>query len=142
MECLIERTKNNCKRCSKFFSNEAAFKKHHCEPQIKKEKCSHCSKTINCANNLEKRLRSCEKAPTHPSKGQLHQTALDGPTSLEKGPSAPTKLMVEEVQVGGAPAEYAEHWKAPKVVESPLKYTAVTFKKVFNSNNKREPCSD
>ena len=33
-----------------------------------KEKCPHCGNTINCANNLEKLLRSCEKAPKHPAK--------------------------------------------------------------------------
>ena len=56
MECLIERTKHKCKRCTRCFSSEAALKQHQCEPQIKKEKCPHCSKTIvlitNCANNL------------------------------------------------------------------------------------------
>ena len=83
-------------------------------------------------------MRSCEKAPTHPSKWQLRQTTLDGPTALENGPSTPKKLMVEEVQVGGAPAEHAEHWKAPEIVESALKYTALTFRKAFNSNNKRD----
>ena len=66
MEYLIERTKHKCKRCTRFFSNEAAL--NHCELSIKKEKCPHCSKTINRANNLEKDLRSCEKALTHPSK--------------------------------------------------------------------------
>ena len=29
-------------------------------------------------------------------------------------------MVVEEVQVGGAPAEHAEHWKAPEIVESAL----------------------
>ena len=118
------------------FSNEAALKQHDCELQIKKEKCPHSSKTINCANNLEKHLRSCEKAPTNPSKLQLRQTILDGPTSLENGPSTPKKLMVEEMQVCGAPAEHAEHWKAPEIVESALEYTPLTFRKAFNSNNK------
>ena len=68
MECLIERTKHKCKRHIRFFSSETAFKQHQCEPQIKKEKCPHCSKTINRANNLEQHLRSYEKAPTCPSK--------------------------------------------------------------------------
>ena len=138
MECLIERTKHKCKRCTRFFSNEAALKQHQCDLQIKKEKCPHCSKTINRANNLEKHLRSCEKAPTHPSKRQLRQTTLDGPTALQNGPSTHMKLIVEEVQVGGAPAEHAEHWKAPEIVESALKYTALTFRKAFNRNNKRD----
>ena len=138
LESLIERTKHKCKRCTRFFSNEAALKQHQCELQIKKEKRPHCSKTINRANNLEKHLRSCEKAPTHPSKRQSCQTTLDGPTALENGPSTPKKLMVEVVQVGGAPAEHAEHWKAPEIVESALKYTALTFRKAFNSNNKRD----
>ena len=43
------------------------------------------------------------------------------------------KLIVKDVQVGAAPAEYAEHWKAPAIVESTLKYTAVIFRKTFNS---------
>ena len=90
MECLIERTNHKCKRYTRFFSNEAVLKQHHCERPIKKEKCPHCGKTINCANNLEKRLRSCEKAPTHPAKRQA----------------------------GGAPAEHVELWKAPEIVES------------------------
>ena len=36
------------------------------------------------------------------------------------------KLIVEEVQVGGAPAEHDKHWKAPKIIESALKYTDLT----------------
>ena len=82
-ECLIERTRHKCKKCTKFFSNEAALRQHHCEPPIKKEKCPHCGKAINCVNNLEKHLRSYEKAPTHPTKQQLCQTNLDGPASYE-----------------------------------------------------------
>ena len=101
--------KNETQIWCTFFSNEAALKQHHCEPQIKKEKCPHFSKTINRANILEKHLRSYEKAPTHTTKGQLRQATLDGPTSLENGPSTPKKLMVEEVQLGGAPATHAEH---------------------------------
>ena len=138
VECLIERTKHKCRRCTRFFSNEAVLKQHHCEPQIKQEKCPHSSKTINRANNLEKHLRSCEKAPTHPSKRQLQQTTVHGPTSLENGRSTPKKLMAEEVQVGGASAEHAEHWKAPEILESTLKYMAVIFRKTFNSNNQRD----
>ena len=46
--------------------------------------------------------------------------------------------MVEEVQMGGAPAEHAEHLKAHKIVESALKYTALTFRKIFDSNNKKD----
>ena len=56
MECLIERTNHKCKRCTRFFSNEAALKQHHCEPPIKKEKCPYRSKIINRVNNLEKHL--------------------------------------------------------------------------------------
>ena len=51
MECLIERTKHKCRRCTIFFSNETVLKQHHCEPPIKKEKCPHYCKTINHANN-------------------------------------------------------------------------------------------
>ena len=58
VEFFIERTKHKCKRSIRFFSNEAALKQHHCEPQIKKEKSPHCRKTINCANNLEKHLNT------------------------------------------------------------------------------------
>ena len=71
MECLIERTKHKCKMCTRFFSNKTALKQHQCERQIEKNKCPHCSKTLNRANNLEKHLKNCEKAPTHPSKQQL-----------------------------------------------------------------------
>ena len=118
-ECLIERTNHNCKRCTRFFSNEAALKQHPSEPPVRKEKCSHCSKIINRANNLEKHLASCEKAPTHPAKQQLCQTTLDGLTSSKNRPSTPKKLMMEDVQAGDAPAEHVEHWKAPEIVESP-----------------------
>ena len=103
-----------------------------------KSKSPHCSKTTDRANNLEKHLRSYEKAPTYPSKQQLRQTTLNGATSLENGPSTPKKLMVEEVQAGGAPAEHAELWKAPEIVESALRYTDLTFRKAFNSNKKRD----
>ena len=61
---------------------------------------------------------------------------MGGPTSLENGPSIPKKLMMEEVQVGGARAEHAEHWKAPEIVESVLKCMTLIFRKAFNSNKK------
>ena len=114
------------------------MKQHHRELPIKKEKCPHCSKTINRANNLEKHLRGCEKAPTHLAKRQLRQATLDGSTSSENGPSTPKKFMVEEVQVSRAPAEHTEHWKAPEIAESALKYTTLTFRKTCNSNIKRD----
>ena len=129
-ECLIERTKHKCRSYTRFLQTQM-------QTSNQKEKCPHCSKTINRANNLERHLRSSEEAPTHPSKWQLCQTTLDGPSSLENGPSVPKILILEEVQVGGALTEHAEHWKAPEIVESALKYTALTFKKAFNSNNKR-----
>ena len=78
------------------------------------------------------------RRPTHPAKRQLHQTALDGLTSSKNGPSTPKKLIVEEMQVGGVPAEHAEHWKAPEIVESNLKHTDLTFRKIFSNNNKRD----
>ena len=40
--------------------------------------------------------------------------------------------------MGGAPAEHTEHWKTPEIVESVLKYTVFTFRKTFNSSNKRD----
>ena len=83
-------------------------------------------------------MGSCEKAPTRPSKRPLHQTTLDGPTALENGPSTSKKLMAQKVQVGGAPAEHAEHWKVPEIVESALKFTALTFWEAFNDTNKRD----
>ena len=46
---------------------------------------------------------------------------LDGPTSSKNGPSTSKKLTLEKVQVGGAPTEHTEHWKAPGIVESALK---------------------
>ena len=42
------------------------------------------------------------------------------------------------MQVGDTPTEYAEHWKAPEIVKSALKSTALIFRKKFNSNNKRD----
>ena len=54
VECFIERTKHKRKKCTRCFSSEAALKQHHCEPQIKKKKCPHCTETINRANDLVK----------------------------------------------------------------------------------------
>ena len=34
------------------------LKQYHYETQIKKEKYGHCSKIMNCANNLEKQSKS------------------------------------------------------------------------------------
>ena len=45
--------------------------------------------------------------------------------------------MVEELLVGDTPFEHTEHWKATEIVESALKYTALTFRKIFKSSNKR-----
>lgn len=57
MECPIERTQHKCKKCARFFSNQAGHKQHHCKPSIKKEKCSHSEKAINCTDKLEKHLQ-------------------------------------------------------------------------------------
>ena len=138
MDCPIERTKHKCKKCVRFFSNEDGLRQHHCEPPIKKEKCPHCGKAINHAKYLERQLRSCEKASTNPAKQQLHQMTLDGSTSSQNGPSMPKKLVVEEVKVGSGPVKHAQHWKAPEIVESTLKYKAFTSRETFNSNNKRD----
>ena len=86
MDCRIERTQRKYKKCARFFSKEAALKEHQCEPPIKTEKSPHYGKAINCTNNLEKHLRSCKKAPTHPAKGRLCQMTLDRPTSSKNGP--------------------------------------------------------
>ena len=40
--------------------------------------------------------------------------------------------------MGSVPAEHAEHWKAPEIVESALKYTELTFRKAFNNSNKKD----
>ena len=138
IECLIKRTNHKRKSCTRFFSNESALKQHHCEPRIKPKKYLLCGKTINPANSLEKHLRSCEKVPTHPAKWQLRKATLDGPISSKNGASTSKKLMVEERRVHGAPAEHVEHWKAPEKVEPALKYTTVTFRKLYNTNNKRD----
>ena len=136
MKCLIKRTNCKSKRYTRFYFDEAVLKQNRCETSIKKRICPHCGETINCVNKLERHLRSCEKTTTHPAKLQLRQMTLDGPTSSKNGPSVPKKLMVEEMQVGGAPVEYVKHWKAPEIVESALKYTALTFREAFNTNNK------
>ena len=46
---------------------------------------------------------------------------MDGPISSKNGLSTPKKLMMKEVQVGGASVKHAEHWNAPEIVESVLK---------------------
>ena len=138
MEFLMERNQNKCKRCTRFFSNEALLKQHHCEPPIKKEKRPHCGKVINRANNL----RICEKGPTDPIKQQLRQMTLHGPTSSENGPLTSKKLMVEAGQKSGALTKHVEHWKVPETVESALKYTALTFSMMFNSKTKKTSFND
>ena len=40
--------------------------------------------------------------------------------------------------MGGATAEHTQYRKTPEMVESTLKYTALTFRKTFNSNKKRD----
>ena len=132
MECPIERTQHK-------YKNPIPLQRSctQAEPLwtfIKKGKCLHCGRAINCTNNLENHLRRCEKAP----KRQLHQTTLNGPTSSTNVPSAPKKLMVEEVQVGGASTDHVEQWKVPERLESALKYTALIFRKTFDNNSKRD----
>ena len=104
----------------------------------KKDKCTHCGKAINWDKNLEKYLRSCEKAPKHSAKQQFLQRTLVGTASSKNGLSMSMKLIVEEEQVGGSPTKHAEHCRAPEIVESALKYMALTFRNTFNSNNKRD----
>ena len=43
VECLIERTKRKCRRCTRFFSNEAASMRHHCQIKNLKSKRRHAS---------------------------------------------------------------------------------------------------
>ena len=92
--CLIERTKQKCERCTRFFSNKAELKQPNYENSIRKGKSPHNGKTINYGNNLEKHVRSCEKAPTYPAKQQLRQRTLDEPTSSKNRMSAINKLIV------------------------------------------------
>ena len=40
--------------------------------------------------------------------------------------------------MGGTPTKHAEHWKVHEIVESIWKYKALTFRKTFGSNNKRD----
>ena len=108
MECPIEISQHKCKKWQILLQRICA-QAAPLWPPIKKYKCPHCSKVINCAKNLEKHLRNCEEAPTHPAKQQLHQRMLDGPISSKHGSSTPKKLIVEEVQVDGAPTEHPEH---------------------------------
>ena len=83
-------------------------------------------------DRLSNRWNVWSKQPTTNARG-----VKDLFTTLSKnGPWTPKKLMMEELQVGGAPAEHVQHWKAPEIVESALKYTALTFRKAFNTNNK------
>ena len=83
-------------------------------------------------------MRSREKAPTHPSKCQLRQMTLDGPTSLESEPSTPKKLMVQEVQEGEA---FAEHWKAPKIVVCLKVYGSHLPEGIQQQQQKRHPAA-
>ena len=40
--------------------------------------------------------------------------------------------------MGVAPAEHVERWKVPEIVKSALKYTTLTFRKAFNTSDKRD----
>ena len=129
MEYFIQRTKHKCKRCTRFFSNEAALNQYHCEPPIKNGKFPHYSKTISRANNMEKHLRSCETAFTLSISVWIH---FIGEWTLN------TWEINGRGGASGAPAEYAKYYKAPEIVESALKYTTLTFRKVFNNSNKKD----
>ena len=100
----IERTQHKCKKCAKFFFNEAALKHYNCESSIRKKKHPHCGKGINCTDNLEKHLEN------------------DGERSAHGWCS------------------YQTHWtlEGTWVVEAPLKYMVLTFRKTINSNSKRD----
>ena len=65
---------------------------------------------------------------------------LDEPISSENGPSTPKNLMVEEVQIDGAPTEKDELWKVPKIVESTLKKHGFHLQKnIQRQQQKRRP---
>ena len=135
MQCFIERTNG---KVYQIFLQTNMLTQHYCEPPIKKEKFCHCDKTINCANNLKKHLKSCEKAAKHPAKQQIHQTALDGPTSSETGTSTPKKMTVEELQVGVESDKHARNWKTTEIVESAFKYTTLSlFQEEIQQQQKR-----
>ena len=61
----IERTQHKCKKCARFFFNEAAFKHYNCESSIRKKKHLHCGKGINCTDNLEKHLENEVERSAH-----------------------------------------------------------------------------
>ena len=40
--------------------------------------------------------------------------------------------------MGGGSTDHVEQWKVPEILESALKYTALIFRKTFDSNSKRD----
>ena len=117
MEYLIGKTKHKMQEVYQIFLKQSCTQAALLwTSNQKREKSPHFRKTINRINNLEYQLRSCEKAPTHPSNDNYVRQNWMDPLHWRMDP---------------------QHWKASKIVESVLKCTALTFRKEFNSNKKK-----
>ena len=126
-----------------FFPNEATLKQHHCEAQIKKEKFHHCNKTVIITIEIITWRSTWEVVRrllhTLPNGNYVKWQWMDpywrmDPQYLRNRWWRRCKLVVQLLLV----VQHAEHWKAPEMVESALMYTALTFRKEFKSNNKRD----
>ena len=119
-----------CISCGSLFLSEENLENHteNCDNKEKKESCRHCHKTFDRCSNKDLHERGCDKGKQR-RKRPLKQSTIE---------NYPKRSCVQQVGGRNAVEEHSETWKAPEILESTLKNTAMTYRKEFNEINRKD----
>ena len=127
-----------CNRCGRLFFSKEYLKRHkeECDRREKRESCRYCKKRFTRFGNKCLHEQHCKVGPSdkRQKKRTLTQTNID---NYVKRPRI-DNFITEQVGGSAVPNEHSETWRAPELVESTLKRTAVTYRKEFDDSNRKE----
>ena len=125
-------TPQACSECSLRFNSLENCKSHEDRCRSKKFKfnCSYCNRKFTRALYKDLHQQNCDRNVDKQQACSSKQTTL-----TEFYPPPPKRLRA--VQVGGSAVEkHGETWAMPKMIESTLNKSAVTYRKEFDQTNK------
>ena len=122
-----------CKTCGRLFYNQEAYDQHvtmH-KDNIKKWHCKHCNKVFKRDAYKLLHERNCQHGAGPSRKRPLAQQTLEEYV-IKKVKGIESEQLVQQ----GGSNEHPEYWRAPELLESTLKYTAMTYRKSFDDSNR------
>ena len=124
-----------CISCGRLFFSEENLENHteNCDNKEKKESCRHCRNTFARCSNKDLHERGCDKGKQR-RKRHLKQSTIENYAKR----SCVDNFQAQQVGGSSALEEHSETWKAPEILESTLKDTAMTYRKEFNESNRKD----